>query len=145
MSEHSEIMTEMQAQMEALHNAISIMPNALAHATYCEISPDQCEDRLVAYLTVQMLTVMARKLLGKRFGPDSDESDAYEGDLFSGALQTRYPLPRQNGEDPTYKLREHLTDAERSWNVKQLRKSALSRLEHADALEAEWQMKAAAA
>lgn len=144
MSEHAEIMTTMQTQMEALDSAISIMPTALAHATYCEISPDQDEDRLVAYLTVQMLTAMARKLLGKRFSHDGDESDAYENDLFSGALQSRYPLPRQNGEEPTYKLREHLTPEERAWNVKQLRKSAQSRLEHADALEAEGQVVAAA-
>lgn len=144
MSEHAEIMTEMQAQMEVLGPAVAVMPSALAHATYCEISPDQDEDRMVAYLTVQMLTAMARKLLGKRFSHDSDEADAYDGDLFSGALQARYPLPRVNGEEPTYKLREHLTDDERSWNVKQLRKSAQSRLEHADALEAEGQMRSVA-
>lgn len=143
MSEHSEIMTEMQAQLELLASAVAVMPTALAHATYCEISPDQNDDRLVAYLTVQMLTAMARKLLGKRFNHDSDEADAYDGDLFSGALQARYPLPRVNGEEPTYKLREHLTDTERSWNVKQLRKSAQSRLEHADALEAEGRVRAA--
>lgn len=141
MSEHAEIMTAMQARMNALDGAVSIMPSALAVATYCDISPDQDDDRLVEYLTVQMLTSMARKLLGKRFSHESDETDAYNGDLFSGALQPRYPLPRTNGREPTYKLREHLTEAERAWNVKQLRKSAEARLEHADALEAEGQLK----
>ena len=144
MSEHAEIMTAMQAKLDALDSAIAIMPKSLAHATYCEISPDQGEDRLVSYLTVEMLAAFARKLLGKRFSHESDETDAYAGDLFSGALQPRYPLPRQNGEEPTYKLREHLTDDERAWNVKQLRKSAQSRLEHADALEAEGQMRSVA-
>ena len=144
MSEHAEIMSAMQEQMEAIDSAISIMPKSLAHATYCEISPDQGEDRLISYLTVAMLTAMARKLLGKRFGHESDETDAYQGDLFSGALQARYPIPRANGEEPTYKLRLHLTEDERAWNVNQLRKSAQSRLEHADALEAEGMMVAAA-
>ena len=144
MSEHAEIMSAMQGQMEAIDSAISIMPKALAHATYCEISPDQGEDRLVSYLTVEMLTAMARKLLGKRFSHESDETEAYQGDLFSGALQARYPLPRAHGEEPTYKLRQYLTEDERAWNVNQLRKSAQSRLEHADALEAEGMMVAAA-
>lgn len=139
MSEHAEIMTVMQSQVEALDSAVFIMPNALAAATYQEISPDQSEARLVGYLTLQMLTVMARKLLGKRFSLESDETDAYDGDLFSGALQRRYPLPRPSGQEPVYKLREHLTEEERAWNVSQLRKSARARLEHADALEAEGQ------
>jgi hypothetical protein len=137
MSEHAEIMSAMQAQLEAIDSAIAIMPKSLAHATYCAISPDQDEDRLVSYLTVEMLTAMARKLLAKRFSHESDETDAHQGELFSGALQARYPLPRVNGEEPTYKLREHLTQEERAWNVNQLRKSAQARLEHADALEAE--------
>lgn len=144
MSEHAEIMTTMQGNLEYLDSAVAIMPRALAMATYRDISPDEQEDRLVQYLTVEMLTAMARKLLGKRFNHDSDETDAYRGDLFSGALQERYPLPRKNGEEPAYKLRRELTADERAWNVKQLRKSASARLEHADALEAEGQFANAA-
>jgi hypothetical protein len=137
MTEHAEIMTAMQSKMEAFDGAVSIMPSALAMATYQEISPDQSEDRLISYLSVQMLTVMARGILGKKFSHNSDETEAYDCDLFSNALQLRYPLPRARGVEPTYKLRGHLTAEERAWNVEQLRKSSKARLEHADALEAE--------
>jgi hypothetical protein len=82
--------------------------------------------------------------LGKRFNIESDEADAYHGDLFSGALQNRYPLPRSAGDEPVYKLRSRLTAEERAWNVQQLRKSSQARLEHADALEAEGQLVVAA-
>jgi hypothetical protein len=144
MSEHAEIMTVMQGQLQSIDDAVLVMPSALAAATYRQISPDQTESRMVEYLSIQMLTVMARKLLGKRFNIESDEADAYDGDLFSGALQKRYPLPRPNGEEPVYKLRALLTPEERAWNVQQLRKSSQARLEHADALEAEGQLVAAA-
>jgi hypothetical protein len=140
MSEYSEIVTVMQSQIDALDNAELIMPSALAMATYQAISPEQDEERLVQYLTVEMLKVMARKLLGRKFSIESDETEAYQGDLFSGALQKRYPIPRQQGEEPVYKLRSKLTPKERAWNVEQLRKSARARLEHADALEAEGQL-----
>jgi len=137
MSDRAEIMTEMQAQLELYDDAVIVMPSALAVATYLQISPAQNDERLVQYLSVEMLKVLARKLLGKRFDTDGDESSAYNGDLFSGALQHRYPLPRGNGEEPVYKLRSKLTKEERAWNADQLRKSASARLEHADALEAE--------
>lgn len=143
MSEHKEIMTAMQSQLEGWDSAIAIMPSALASATYEAIKDGEEESRLTEYLSLQQLKAMARALLGKRFSHDSDETDAYDGDLFSGALQERYPLPRKNGEEPTYKLRSHLTGDERAWNVEQLRKSARARLEHADALEAEGQEQAA--
>ena len=144
MTEHAEIMTEMQAQLSAYDAAILVMPSALAVATYREISPDQDEDRLVQYLSVEMLKVLARKLLGKRFDTDSDDATAYQGELFSGALQHRYPLPRVKGDEPVYKLRSELTSDERAWNVEQLRKSSRARLEHADALEAEVMARGAA-
>lgn len=137
MSEHAEVMTALQRSLDVLDSAVTVMPRALAFAAFREIAPDEEQARLVQYLTVEKLTDMARKLLGKRFSHDSDETDAYQGELFSGALQRRYPLPRQTSEEPAYKLREHLTPEERAWNVEQLRKSAQARLEHADALEAE--------
>lgn len=137
MSERSEVMTIMQGNLERLDGAISIMPRALAISTYREISPQQRDDRLVQYLTVEMLTTMARKLLARNYGHDSDHTEAYQSELFSGVLQARYPVPRKPGEEPVYKLRRHLTSQDRAWNVEQLRKSALARLEHADALEAE--------
>jgi hypothetical protein len=140
MTEHAEIMRIMQSQFDAINDAIAVMPSALAVATYLSISPDQEEDRLVQYLTVEMLKAMARKMLARRADIDRDETWEYQGGLHYSALQKRYPIPRQNGEEPVYKLRSKLTPKERAWNVEQLRKSARARLEHADALEAEGQL-----
>lgn len=145
MSEHSEIMTQMQHQLDNYGDAVLVMPSALAMATYSAIAGDDGESRLTQYLSVEALKGMARKLLARRFSPeDGEESNAYQGDLFSGALQPRYPLPRVSGEEPVYKRREDLSPEERAYNVEQLRKSAHARLEHADALEAEGQLDTAA-
>ena len=137
MNERNEILTAMQSRIDALGGAVFIMPTALAFATYTAISPSQDDDRLVAYLSVEALKDMARKLLAKKFDTESNETEAYQGELFSGKLQNRYPIPRARGDEPVYKLRSELTPEERRWNANQLRKSASTRLEHADALEAE--------
>lgn len=144
MTEHSEIMTEMQFQLENYSDAVLVMPSALAMATYNAIASGEDESRLTQYLSLEALKGMARKLLARKFKADEgDDSVAYQGELFSGALQPRYPLPRVSGEEPVYKRREDLTAQERAWNAEQLRKSGQARLEHADALEAEGDLQAA--
>ena len=75
-------------------------------------------------------------MLARRYEHDSDENESYQGDMFSGELQDRYPTPRAAGEDPLYKPRAMLTREELDWNIAQLRKSADARLRHADALQA---------
>lgn len=126
----------MQKELALFDQSVVIIPRALADATFERISPE-VSNRFAAYLSTEMLTGMARKLLAKRFSHNSDDNESYQGDLFSGTLQLRYPLPRKKGEEPAYKLRQHLTPDERARNVSYLRKSANARLEHADALEAE--------
>ena len=142
MSEHSEIMTAMKAELEHMDREISILPRTLAVITYSHISTSGTSDRLVEYLTLEQLTAMARKLLGRCYSHESDETVSHQGDLFSGTLQDRYPLPRKVGRDPVYKLRNQLSQDERAWNVEQLRKSGEARMKHADALEAEGQLAA---
>lgn len=146
MNQHQQITAEMERQYQAMEAAILVGPSALAHAVFEKFSDGE-EGAHIAYASLEHLKHMARVFLAKRKDPDADESDAYQlslGTQFSGKLQDRYPLPRKSGEEPTYKLRTHLTTDEREWNVKQLRKSARARLEHADALEAEGQMRGAA-
>ena len=138
MSEHNEIMTEMQRQYEGLQDAVIVGPQALAWRVYEVIATGE-EDARVQYLSLEHLKQMARKFLARKHDTESDETEAYQaqGTLFSGLLQDRYPLPRKGSEEPVYKLRHELTAEERAWNVEQLRKSAGARLRHADALEAE--------
>jgi hypothetical protein len=142
MSEHNKIMTEIAAQYEFLSGAVLVGPGALAHRVYqefCEGGEDPC----IQYASLEQIKQMARKFLAIHKDADANKSESYqaamefEGERFSGRLQDRYPLPRQKGEEPVYKLRTELTPGERAWNVEQLRKSAKARQEHADALEAE--------
>jgi hypothetical protein len=122
--------------IEALSGAVAIMPSSLAWAVYQEIVPDNV-DPILEWACLEHLKALARRALAGRFMPDGEENTAHQEELFSGALQDRYPLPRAKGQEPTYKRRDQLTAEEREWNVRQLRKSAQARLEHADALEAE--------
>lgn len=150
MNQHQQINAEFERQYAFLSDAISVMPSALAHAAFEAFSTGE-EEPHIHYTSLEHLKHMARVFLAKRKDADGDmnESHSAQGDLdlgvaFSGKLQDRYPLPRKAGEEASYKLRHLLTEDERAWNVKQLRKSADARNEHADALEAEGQMKASA-
>lgn len=138
MSQHQQIVTEIERQYEKLQGAIVVGPKALAFKVYQHFAKGAVEPH-IQYASVEHLTAMARRFLARRNDPDSDENEVYggQGSLFSGQLQDRYPLPRKSGEEPMYKRRLLLTPEERAWNVEQLRKSAKSRQEHADALEAE--------
>ena len=136
MTQHSQVMAAFGRHIEALSGAVAIMPSSLAWAVYQEIVHDEV-DPILEWACLQHLKTLARNALAGRYLPDGEENAAHQGDLFSGALQERYPLPRTQGQEPTYKRRDQLTAEEREWNVRQLRKSAQARLEHADALEAE--------
>lgn len=150
MNQHQQINGEFERQYAFLDGAISIMPSALAHRVFETFSTGD-EEPHIQYASLEHLKHMARVYLARRKDADGDMNEAHgaQGDLdlgtsFSKKLQDRYPLPRQPGEEPTYKLRSELTADERAWNVQQLRKSARARMEHADALEAEGQMLGAA-
>ncbi len=136
MTQHSQVMAAFGRHIEALSGAVAIMPSSLAWAVYQEIVPDNV-DPILEWACLEHLKALARRALAGRFMPDGEENTAHQEELFSGALQDRYPLPRAKGQEPTYKRRDQLTAEEREWNVRQLRKSAQARLEHADALEAE--------
>lgn len=143
MNQHQQIMTELAAQYTYLDGADLVFPSAIAHRAYDAMSTGE-ENENVSYASLEHFKHMARVFLAKHKDADGDENSAHGaqgaldlGTTFSGKLQDRYPLPRKPGEEPAYKLRHLLTDEERAWNVKTLRKSARARLEHADALEAE--------
>lgn len=145
MSQHQQIVTEMERQYAALEGAVMVGPKALAYKVYQTFSKGNVEPH-IQYASLEHMTGMARKFLAKHNDPNADDNEVYgaQGSLFSGKLQDRYPVPRQSGEEPLYKKRSDLTAEERAWNVEQLRKSARSRQEHADALEAEGQARGAA-
>ena len=148
MKEYGRVFEAIASHYDRYSDAVVVSPSALAYSVYAAFASGS-ESDTVNYLSMEHLKQMCREFLRKRKDTDSDESEAYQPTLdlavrFSGKLQDRYPLPRRAGEEPTYKLRHHLTPQERLWNVMQLRNSGQARLEHADALQAEGNERAAA-
>ncbi|MQV80727.1 hypothetical protein [Sinorhizobium meliloti] len=135
---HEEINIAMQQWIADRSDCRVISPTALAIAVLQRFEPGRLEPH-IEYTSLEHFKQMARRVLAHRFGEEGDDNPAYEdqGQLFSGHLQDRYPIPRKRNAEPQYKLRFLLTERERAWNVEQLRKSASARLAHADALEAE--------
>lgn len=138
MSLHEEIATFQAKFIEDRRDCAIISPAALASATLQQFAPRDLEPH-IEYASLEHFKAMGRRALARRFDDEGEENPAYaaQGEMFSGHLQERYPLPRARGAEPQYKLRSMLTPDERRWNVKSLRHSAESRLAHADALEAE--------
>ncbi|MGP9819227.1 hypothetical protein ACTZWW_04360 [Salinarimonas sp. NSM] len=148
MNPHQRIRVELARQYESMADAVEVTYSALAYRVW-ELFSNGDEDPNIHYAALEHYKQMSRAFLRARHDPDGEENEAVQHDLdfgprFSGRLQDRYPVPRMKGEEPVYKLRQHLTASERAWNVRQLRRSASARLEHADALEAEGQMQSAA-
>jgi hypothetical protein len=149
-NQHQRIMGEIARQYEFLEDAILVAPSSLAHRAFEAFSTGE-EEAHIQYASLEHFKQMSREFLRRRKTPDGEENEAHgsqsEMDLgtrFSGKLQDRYPVPRGEGEEPAYKRRFDLTAEERAWNVRQLRRSAIARREHADALEAEGQLVSAA-
>ena len=137
MSFHDQIQQVIHTVINGLdgEGIISISPTTIALRVHDQFGSEE-EDPHIRYASVEHFKQMARKALAGKFSTEAHESDAYMDDMFSGHLQTRYPIPLEKGREPVYKSRDALTQDELDWNIEQLRKSAMSRLEHADALQA---------
>ena len=134
MSLHDDINQTLRRELESLEGVLGIRPDTLALRTVAAFNGESADPH-VRYGCTEHFKQMARRLLANRYDPDGAENDAHQGDMFSGHLQQRYPIPRSANEEPEYRLRELLTPDELDWNIGQLRKSADARLRHADALQ----------
>ena len=150
MNEYGRIVEEIARQYDRYSAAVTVNPSSIANGVL-EALASGAESDTTRYLSFEQLKQMSREFLRRRKDVDGEENEAHSaqpelplGIKFSGKLQDRYPVPRKSGDEPTYKLRHHLTPEERHWNVMQLRKSAGARLEHADALQAEGAERSAA-
>lgn len=139
MSLHDEIMTTIDnlIVIADTNNAVYASPTAIAVDVHNIYGSENEEDH-IKYAALEHFKHMSRKRLSKRYDYASQEAIEAQSDMFSGELQKRYPIPRQRGEEPQYKLRWMLTDSERTFNLNRMRKAANSLLAHADAFEAEW-------
>lgn len=142
MNLHEQITRDLQAVVDELAGVDIVSPTYLAD-TLMERYGGAASDPRLRYTGREHLKHMARRMLAGRYALESDETEAHQGELFSGHLQSRYPIPRSAGSEPVYKLIGALTADELAWNVRSLRNSANARLMHADALAAYAQERAA--
>jgi hypothetical protein len=154
MSAESRSLTAIVARIiESKRDEPRINPDAVASAALLELDPKKVSVPAVLAGCHLALRQIARGQLRKRFleEPDDDE-DAVESeqaqhdvdapepeqaDLFGG-LQRRYPSSRHAGE---YVLREQMSPADVSFNIRRLRAESGSKSKHADLLEAWWEIR----
>lgn len=143
MSLHETIVADIARFIDGMGDCDIITPDSIARACVEKYSEGRLEAH-IAYASLEHFKQMARAALRGRFEDEGDDNPAYEqGELFSGHLQERYPIPRTEGV-AAYKRREALTADEVKWNVRSLRRAADARQMHARALEAWFESREAA-
>jgi hypothetical protein len=75
---------------------------------------------------------------------DEDALDPAQQEMFPG-LQSRYPAAHADDEEATYIRRDAMTAKDVTFNVRGLRREGKTNIGRADALEAWWEIKQAAA
>ena len=142
-----QIAAAIREAIERCGNAAELSPTTLAVNVHRLFDPNEIVELHIAYASIEHIKQIAREVLRNSFdGLPADEqkesvesaNPTYQNDMFSGLLQERYPvlLNRKKGDDPIYKLRRFMSIDEVAACIAQLRKSAVARMQHADALEA---------
>jgi hypothetical protein len=130
-----QIMQVLREEYDALDaTEATINPAHVAARALERLDPASGAPVLVSYAAVLQYRQMARSICRKIAMVDDPGADG-QSSLFDGQLQRRYPAHR-SGEE-VYVLREHLTLAGRRANSARLRAEAASKLQHANALDAE--------
>lgn len=132
MSIHSDIQQETRRIIDESRHIDLLSPTFIATRVVNWFG--EIDEAHLKWLSLEQAKQIARRTLAAKFDPDGDESDAYQGDMFSGLLQERYPTPIRDGGDPVYKPRHLLSVDEIDWNIAKLEKSADARRQHAAAL-----------
>lgn len=136
MSLHEGIIADLNALIDDQGGVDIISPTSLAlvaQGLYADVPSLPAQ---ISYTSLEHFKQMARRVLAKRYDSESDDSEAHQGELFSGHLQRRYPIPHLRGDEPIYKLLEAMNDTEIQWNEQTLEKSADARMIHSRALRA---------
>lgn len=131
-SEH-ELNDVLRSVFESHRDRPSIHPSWLATEAMVEMEFPR-ELHQLGYLGCHLaLRQLARALCRKVFDP----KETLENDLFPDTLQDRYPRrPAKDTEEPEYVLLSIISKEDAMYNVDRLRKESMSKLRHADALEA---------
>ena len=145
MSSESPALTTIVARIIEMHrDEPRINAQTIATAALLEIDPGKVSLPPVLAGCHLALHQIARGLLRKRFDEDDEDGDEDQMLPFPG-LQQRYPSFKQGASDREYVLLEKMFPADIAFNVARLRKEGATKSKHADALEAWWEIKQAAA
>src|SRR5438105_1117880 len=99
---HEQIVSDIQAEIDLFPASALLSPSGVAEAVLKRMHALPLELK-IEYASLEHLKQIARGALAGRYdADDGDTSAAYQDDLFTGHLQTRYPLPRKRGTDPLY-------------------------------------------
>jgi hypothetical protein len=130
--------------VDVTKDAISVSPDSVASGAMQILRFDYGLHNAGWYGCYQHLLELARARLRGRFDPAARAKLYLDGqsDLFGDALQDRYPRrPRREFDgswaDPEYVLREHLSEADRWFNIDRLDHVSGATRRHRNALEAE--------
>lgn len=123
--------------IETRRDQSKISPSWVATQAMVELDPTRLSIPLV-YLAAHLeLRQIARGLLRQWFEEDEEdpENESKQHELFPG-LQRRYPVARNKGDEPEYVRLEEMTDEDGEYNMTRLRREAMAKLHHVDALAA---------
>ena len=129
---------------ELRRSQVRVSPSWLATEVMQMLDPERSSHPIEYAMAHLQFRQLARAAFAGRWEKPASGSRTEQHDLFPD-LQTRYPIGnRSEGQEPEYVLLEHMTEDDVAFNVARLRSEARAKMAHADALEAWWDMRAAA-
>lgn len=111
-----------------------VSAEALADTAVRSIDPTDLSPRLIKWAGILELRQLARQILRREYGNESDIDNDAQYELFD-SLQDRYPGAGNN--KGSYIPRDLMTIEDYEVNIARLRNEASAKLKHADALERE--------
>lgn len=138
MSQHEQIVEEMNRFIESRGDCATLSPTVLAIVAFDKFASSAVEPH-IKYGCIEHFKAIGRGVLRGRFDDAGEENPAFaeQGEMFSGHLQERYALPRKKGEEPQYKRRDALTMAEREKIADRFQRCGRAWIDHGAALLAE--------
>jgi hypothetical protein len=114
-----------------------IRPSSLADAAMADFFDPDALEPMPHYLSREKAKDIARGVLARRFDPEAAaEAGDFQGELFSGKLQSHIPRARKRGEEPEWVRLEIASEVDLFAFENRARKAAQGLTETADAARA---------
>ncbi len=123
----------LQGIIESFKDDKDISPSVLATAALLKLDPEKKTIPIIYIAAHLELRQISRQILAGH----QDRRDDYEYLLLEDGLQDRYPIARKKDEEPLYRKRNELTDADKEFTLMALSKKAAGYQRHYD-LFAAW-------